>query len=507
MLMKKALFAVLFCFMGISAVHAEDCAEGYVSDGKGGCRLPACYDDADCHIDQVCENGGSAKARCVLKKDGSDCYCSVEQTKEGAKRCYVHKGVCTPAFCEKYNDCPEGQTCYDAGKEGKRCKICDMDAKMPDCHCPPGTLGNGAGGCIKPQCTTTPNDTCPVGQHCTFPDKSAAACEDCPAGTQCTCPLEKIADGKGWCVTGCAYTSQVSCEKGVKACQRCTRDNKCWVCNDCADGYYLDAARNLCRPCSDKCAICFSAMNCVECQEDHKLNAEGVCVPKVCTDYNKTFRTDCDIGQKRFETGITAGDGKECFTCVTLTCEDLKMHRDDDGPWAKRCLLDGGSVETDGKCFFCKAGVCPEGFSTETTRCPRDKKLAVDGKANGKPCGRCVPKLCAEIDEELKSSCDLSIETPVSTEFTGEDGACFLCTPKTCSERNKEYKTSCPDEKIAEKTGVTGKDGPCFICREKTCRELDPTFVTERRKCRKGRKISTGFSAFDGKCFYCDTDE
>ena len=27
--MKKALFAVLFCFMGISAVHAEDCAEGY----------------------------------------------------------------------------------------------------------------------------------------------------------------------------------------------------------------------------------------------------------------------------------------------------------------------------------------------------------------------------------------------------------------------------------------------------------------------------------------------
>lgn len=505
--MTKILLFLFACLLRITAASAEECTEGYVSDGKGGCRLPVCYDDADCSVDQVCRDGGTAEAKCVLKKDGSDCFCSLEQKEAGARRCYVHKGVCVPSFCEKYDDCPQGHTCIDSGDKGRLCKICDLDAKAPECNCPAKQLGDGRGRCVTPACTTTPNDTCSPGTHCVFPDKMAAACEDCQKGSQCTCPLEKVADGEGGCIVGCAYTSQVSCEKGINACQRCTRDNKCWLCIDCADGYYLDATNNVCRVCADNCTLCFSAVNCVECRNDYRLNAEGVCVPKVCTDYNKTFRTDCDIGQKKIETGITAGDGNECFTCVTLTCEDLKMHREKDGEWAEKCVRDGGSVSTDGKCFFCKAGVCPDGYSTETTSCPKNKKMVFDGKANGKPCARCEMKTCQEIDPDLRAQCDMSIFVPVPSDSAGRDGPCFTCRPKTCNERNKNYTISCPAGEVAEKIGVSGADGECVTCRGKTCREIDPTFISERKDCRKGRKISVGFSAYDGECFHCDTEE
>ncbi|QDG53173.1 hypothetical protein FIV42_21225 [Persicimonas caeni] len=377
------------CETGYTGPACADCdtADGWMSDGEGGCTDDPCS-LVDCGPEKVCVvDAGAAVCQCPAGTHDEDGACVVDES-------------CMPTTCNGHGTCDDTQgqvscACED-GWKGEFCGACDdVNGYHPD----------GQGGCTTDPCLPNP---------CTDPNRTI--CQADTNGTSCACdpgyhleddacvPDETCApdscSGNGTCDdTG----GIISC-----ACDSGYAGDDCSSC-DTANGFHDDGQGGcttdpcLPNPCTEpNKTSCVSSSGAYVCECDTGFHPDGQggctddpCLPDTCAAQNKACRVD--------------GNGQA--ECYTPDC-------DDGNPCTVDTLVGGvcqHTTEPDGT--SCSTDVCLVGQTCQSGQCVGSTPLDCDDQ---NPCTDdvCDPAQggCVNIDDDTN---------------VPDDGV--HCTADTCS--------------------------------------------------------------------------
>lgn len=427
---------------GTVGAVATSCASGTTctpsASGELVCAKPPCTSNAGCAGNQYCSAGAclpdlctAGNRRCAAGDAAQVETCNaagsaweITQACPAGAACTATATsascVCTPAT---------GVTCHlgalyeidSCGKVGKLSSYCTAPQKCL-------SLADGSAACGVPACAT--DEGCPKGQYC-----SSGTCVPrvCTPGTrQCASNSIQLcnANGSAWELSEtCSNGAQCQSSGSSVAC-KCT-PNAALGCY-ATDIYHLDSCGNVgtlqsyCTApevCLDDgsgtptCGLNPTCASAADCYVGQLCNAEGACVPKVCTPGQR--RCDgltvlrCDDAGGAWEEADTCEGGEVCDSssgvpscrCVPKVAQMCAGN--DDIYWADSCGNPGGLVQYCTAPAACQALASgPACVTAAQATCPTCAGKTVCAKELDPPA--CVSSVADADSPYWETSCTLT---------------------------------------------------------------------------------------------------